>query len=80
MVVGRTVVDCIVGAGVGDDPPPPEPEALTAMSAQFQNSSPNVPPVLQQALPHVAQLDTQNGHHSAAFQPRAWNAPEFRWK
>jgi len=76
-VVGAAVVDCMVGAGVGEGP---DPEPVTAMSAQFQNSSPKPPPVLQQALLHVAQLEVQNGHQSSAFQPRASKAAELRWK
>merc|ERR1711988_826897 len=62
----------VVGAG-------PDPEAVTAMSAQFQNSSPNEPPVLQQELSHVAQLATQKGHQSSGFHPSAWNAAALRW-
>jgi len=76
-VVGAAVVDCMVGAGVGEGP---GPEPVTAMSAQFQNSSPKPPPVLQQALLHVAQLEVQKGHQSSAFQPRASKAAELRWK
>lgn len=54
-------LDIVVGIGV--------PPGSTAISAQFQNSSPNGLLLPQQELSQFAQLDTDHSDHSLAFQP-----------
>jgi len=77
-VVATGVVVMVVVAVLGEG----EPDLVTAMSAQFQNSSPKDPssplPDLQQEFPQVAQLATQKGHQSAGFQPSATKAALLR--
>ena len=56
------------GSGVVDEE---LPRAATEISAQFQNSSPNVPPLRQQLLPQLAQSSSICGCHAAASHPSA---------
>mmetsp|Transcript_48869 Transcript_48869/g.91574 ORF Transcript_48869/g.91574 Transcript_48869/m.91574 type:complete len:171 (-) Transcript_48869:793-1305(-) len=67
------VADAVVDADADDDEVDGEEPSLgrTAMSAQFQNSSPKLPPVLQQLFSQFAQLAKIWGCHAAASHPRA---------
>merc|ERR1711976_306106 len=54
-----------LGVGVGGVGP-----LNTAMSAQFQNSSPNVPPVWQHDFSQVAQSAMHHRHQASGFHPK----------